>query len=70
LVAVPEIDNGEEVTRYFVEPANSARPLTEDDLAKVRSLAGAWSDVDWEETLASLEEIRQSSKPSPPLEDM
>src|SRR5215813_12301977 len=31
-------------------------------------LAGAWSDLDWEETEADLERIDRESEPTPPIE--
>lgn len=44
-------------------------PLSEEDRALICVIADGWrSDPNWEETLAGLEEIRRSSKPSPPLE--
>jgi hypothetical protein len=46
-------------------------PLIEEDRTLIRMIADGWrSDPDWEETLASLEKIRRSSQPSPPLEDV
>jgi hypothetical protein len=76
LVAVPEFEDGVEVHRYFVEddpdvePVNDLQPLTAQDLEEIRSFAGMWSDLDWDEMEAGLEEIRRSSKPSPPLDDV
>jgi hypothetical protein len=31
------------------------------------SLAGAWSDLDWDEMVEALDRIRHSNPPSPPL---
>jgi hypothetical protein len=30
-------------------------------------LAGAWSDLDWDDTIAALDRIRHESKPTPPI---
>ena len=34
------------------------------------SAFGAWSDMDWEETLEALDRIRHESTPTPPIDDL
>ncbi len=35
-----------------------------------RALAGAWSDLDWEEALDELDRIRKESEPTPPIDEL
>ena len=67
LVAVVFEENGQEVVRYFSddEAADAAAPA--DSIQAARDLAGAWSDLDWEEMLEALDQIRHQTPPSPPL---
>lgn len=70
LIAVPDVEEGEEVTRYFVEGGDYDESLIDDAVADARSLAGAWSDLDIDEMEAALDRIRHQSSPSAPLEDL
>lgn len=73
MVAVPDEENGVSVTRYVVLDATDQAPLTPltaEDLDAIRSFAGMWSDLDWDDMEAGLEEIRRSSKPSPMIDDV
>jgi hypothetical protein len=46
-------------------------PIDDPDvIADARSLAGAWSDLDWDETIAALDRIRHESKPTPPIDEI
>jgi hypothetical protein len=65
LVAVPDLEEGEEVTRYFIEGDQHDTSLVDEAIADARSLAGAWSDLDWDEMEAELDRIRHESKPTP-----
>ena len=58
-------ENGHEVVRYFTEEAQAdqASPGVEEALG----LAGAWSDLDFDETLNALDRIRHESTPTPPI---
>jgi hypothetical protein len=49
-----------------VEPVLT--PKKQQAIEETLALAGSWSDLDWNEMLASLDRIRHSSKPTPPLE--
>ena len=51
------------------EERQANEPTAQDQQAieETLSLAGAWSDLDWNETLQQLDRIRHESKPSPPL---
>jgi hypothetical protein len=64
LVAVPMTENGQDITVYFVdeEAADTALP---EQVQEALNLAGAWSDLDWQETEQALERIRHESTPTP-----
>jgi len=62
-----EVD-GREVVRYFAGDVPADGELDEDVIADALSLAGAWSDLDWERTAAELDRIRHASPPTPPIE--
>lgn len=69
LIAIPVIEDGEEVTYYFVDEHAAGEFQAQRGL-DARSLAGAWSDLDWEETVEALDRIRHESKPTPPIDDL
>ena len=66
LIGIIIEEKGKEVVRYFTEEeqADQASPGVEEALG----LAGAWRDLDSEETLDSLDRIRHESKPTPPID--
>jgi hypothetical protein len=44
-------------------------PMSKEDvIRRARALAGAWSDLDWDETEAELYRIGHSSIPTPPID--
>lgn len=67
LVGVIAQEDGQEVVRYFTEdeqpPAERKRSIQ-----RALSLAGAWGDVDWDETAQALDLLRHESKPTPPID--
>ena len=67
IVAVYFDADGEERVVYCDE-ATTEEMTTEDDIEEAVRLAGAWSDLDWQETLAALDRIRHESRPTPPIE--
>jgi hypothetical protein len=72
LVAVPDTQDGEDVTRYLVDGyRRGAEPQpTDEAIAAGLALAGAWSHLDWDEMEAALDRIRHQSTPTPPIEDL
>jgi hypothetical protein len=54
-------DAGSEIVEQFHPVSARARVAL--------SAFGAWSDMDWEETLEALDRIRHESKPTPPIDD-
>ena len=69
LIAIPVEENGREVTYSVVDDAvaDAVLPRSVEDAL---SLAGAWSDLDWDETVAALDLIRHESRPTPPIDDL
>lgn len=67
LIGVLVEEDGEEMVRYFSEEQEAdtvaSLSVTQDALR----LAGAWSDLDWEELEQELDRIRHETPPSPPL---
>lgn len=68
LVGVPSRQNGREVVRYFTEDTASSTPLPEDVLRRARAAYGSWQGLDWQETLAALDRIREENEPTPPVD--
>lgn len=69
IVGVIVEENGKEVAHYFSD-LRAAREALDKNVQDALSLAGAWADMDWEETLEALDRIRHESKPTPPIEDL
>jgi hypothetical protein len=71
VVAIPLIQNGREVVRYAVEDETheleADAPMPE-SVRIALSLAGAWNDLDWDETVEVLDRIRHESVPTPPID--
>jgi len=68
LIGIPFEENGQEVVRYFSEETQADKAVSEDATQRALDLAGAWSDLDWDEMEKALDRIRHESKPTPPLE--
>jgi hypothetical protein len=73
LIAIPDIQGGEEVVRYFnsFEDFDRATEKDPDSIQRALSLIGAWQDLDDEDgpdMLDELDRMRHASPPSPPLE--
>lgn len=67
LIGIPDEIDGADVTRYVASDEDADAAMSEDSLRDALSLAGAWSHLDWEETLGELERIRRESTPTPPI---
>ncbi|HET8524392.1 MAG TPA: hypothetical protein VFL82_14240 [Thermomicrobiales bacterium] len=67
LISLMTEEDGHEVIRYFTTEteADAARASTD-----VRCLAGAWDDLEWEEIIDDLDQIRHASDPTPPIDDL
>ena len=67
LIGIPFEENGKEVIRYFSEEELADRAVTDDATDAALNLAGAWSDLSWEEMEEALDRIRHDSRPTPPI---
>ena len=70
LIGIVVIEEGQEVVRYFADQQDIAAIFGTPTIEDVRSLAGAWADLDWEEALDELDRIRHESQPTPPIDDV
>ena len=68
LIGIPFEENGQEVVRYFSEEAQADKAVSDDATQRALKLAGAWSDLDWDDMEQALDHIRHDSKPTPPFE--
>jgi hypothetical protein len=67
LIGVMTEEQGREVVRYFTAEQDADRVMVEDTTQAALALAGAWSDLEWDELAQALERIRHESPPTPPL---
>jgi hypothetical protein len=67
LVGVIAEENGREVVRYFNDDEPS-RDANDPRVQRALLLAGAWGDVDWEQTAEDLDRLRHESRPTPPID--
>jgi len=67
LIGVILQESGQEVVRYFAEDADADAATSSSAIQGVLNLAGAWSDLNWEEVEKDLYRIRHESNPTPPL---
>jgi hypothetical protein len=67
LIGVITEEQRMEVVRYFTTEADADRVLVEDTAQAALALAGAWSDLKWDELEEALARIRHESPPTPPL---
>jgi hypothetical protein len=67
LIGVMTEEQGIEVVRYFTTEQDADRVLVEDTSQTALALAGAWSDLAWDELEQALDRIRHESPPTPPL---
>jgi hypothetical protein len=70
LVSVPDEVDGQVADRYFFTDEEADAAFEPDSTEDALALAGAWSHLDWEETVEALDRIRHESKPTPPIEDL
>jgi hypothetical protein len=67
LIGVITEEQGRDVVRYFTQEQDADRALVEDTTQAALALAGAWSDLAWDELEQALDRIRHESRPTPPL---
>jgi hypothetical protein len=67
LIGVMTDEAGRDVVHYFTTEQDADRVLVEDTTQAALALAGAWSDLSWDELAQALARIRHESLPTPPL---
>lgn len=70
LIGVPLQEDDQEVVRYFADESEADAALPQDAIQQALGLVGAWSDLDWEEAEAELDQIRHQSQPTPPITNL
>jgi hypothetical protein len=60
-------ENGQEVVCYFAEEKAADAAVSQSATQKALGVIGAWRDLDWDETVAALDQIHHESKPTPPI---
>lgn len=70
LIAISFTEGGREFTRYFTSESDADAAVAASATEEARALAGAWSDLDWEEVLEALDRIRHETRPTPPIDDL
>jgi len=56
--AIPVDEDGREEMRYFTEEDDQGTSSHEEDIQEALSVIGAWSDLDWDQTIEELDRIR------------
>ncbi|TME00888.1 MAG: hypothetical protein E6I80_24220 [Chloroflexi bacterium] len=67
LIGVIFREKGQEIVHYFAEEADADAASSSRTIQEALSLAGAWSDLSWEEVEKDLHRIRHESNPTPPI---
>jgi hypothetical protein len=68
LIGIPFEEKGHEVVRYFTDEKAADAAVSDSTTQAALSVIGAWSDMDWEEMVETLDRMRHESKPTPPIE--
>ena len=58
---------GQEVVHYFAEEADADAAISASAIQEILSLAGSWSDLNWDVVEEELYRIRHESRPTPPI---
>ena len=67
LLALILEQDGLEVVRYFTDDEAADAAVPADSIQAALDLAGAWSDLDWDQMVNGLDRIRHETPPSAPL---
>jgi hypothetical protein len=67
LIGLLEDEEGKQVVHYFAGDVPADDADADAVIANALSLAGAWSDLDWERTAEALDRIRHAAPPTPPI---
>jgi hypothetical protein len=67
LIGIITAQDGDDVVRYFTEEQEADKGAAQNAAEEALALAGAWSDLEWDELEKALASIRYASNPTPPL---
>jgi hypothetical protein len=67
LIGIPFFENGREEVRYFTDEAAADAAVSKHTIQLAISLAGSWSDLDWDKMEMAFDRIRHESQPTPPI---
>jgi hypothetical protein len=67
LIGIIVQEQGKEVVRYFTDEKAADAAVSQRTTQDALAVIGAWDDLDWEKTVAALDQIRHESKPTPPI---
>lgn len=70
LIGIVLPEDGQEVTHFFTDEAAADAAVSRHRLQAALNVIGAWSDLDWDEAIATLDRIRHESTPTPPIENL
>lgn len=70
LIAIPMEEEGRQVVWYFTDDVAADAALADHDVQEALDLAGAWSDLDWDDMERELHRIRHENPPTPPLDEL
>lgn len=68
LIGVTTEEQGQERVCYFAEEEAAGMATSQRSVQAALHLAGAWSDLNWQELEPALDRIRHQTPPSPSLE--
>lgn len=67
LIGIITAQDGDDVVRYFTGEAEADKGTAQNAAEEALAMAGAWSDLEWDELEKALSSIRYASIPTPPL---
>ncbi len=67
LIGVFRQEKGREIVHCFSDEAEADEASSLRGIREALSLAGAWSDLNWDEVEKELYRIRHESQPTPPI---
>jgi hypothetical protein len=70
LIGIPSWDGMDDVVHYFTSEADADQAVAaadDDSVARALGAIGGWSDLDFDEMLDALDEIRHRNAPTPPI---
>ncbi len=67
LIGIIFHDKGQDVVHYFAEDFEADAASSRYGVQEALALAGAWSDLNWDDIEKGLDSIRHESQPTPPF---